>query len=331
MLILSLFKLKNKEIRKDSENGCNMIRRIVNFNIDANQISNTMLSYQGEHLATELRIHLPEKLLSSDCTYKLLFYLPNGEAKYAVLEYTKRYLKFLIPQSLTMLSGSIKVQLIITDNDNTIIKSRTQKYTIVPSDNVTTKEVDDKYIGLLDSAIQECNKALEIAISRAKNAYQIAVDNGFEGTESEWLASLKGEKGVDGKDGINGQDGIDGKNGVDGQDGKDGTNGKDGQNGADGKNYQVDIIESTETTVELQPNKFYKFGKVTELNLTLAEITDNTQLNEFMFEFISGETATTLILPDTIKWAETPSIEANKIYQCSIANNIGLIVGVDNV
>lgn len=172
-----------------------MIRRIVNFNIDANQISNTMLSYQGEHLATELRIHLSDKLLSSDCTYKLLFYLPNGEAKYAVLEYTKRYLKFLIPQSLTMLSGSIKVQLIITDNDNTIIKSRTQRYTIVPSDNVTTKEVDDKYIGLLDGKIQEINKALETAIAQAKNAYQIAVENGFEGTEEDWLQSLKGEQG----------------------------------------------------------------------------------------------------------------------------------------
>lgn len=345
-----------------------MIRRIVNFNIDANQLSRQMLSYQGEHLATELRIHLSDKLLSSDCTYKLLFYLPNGEAKYAVLEYTKSYLKFLIPQSLTMLSGSIKVQLIITDNDNTIIKSRTQRYTIVPSDNVTTKEVDDKYIGLLDSKIQECNKALETAIAQAKNAYQIAVENGFEGTEAEWIASLKG---ADGKDGINGKDGIDGKNGIDGQDGTDGigitsteinasgelvltysdgstanvgtvvgakgekgdkgdtgATGSAGVDGQDGKNYQVDIIESTETTVELQPNKFYKFGEVTELNLSLAEITDNTQLNEFMFEFISGETATTLTLPDIIKWSETPSIDANKIYQCSIVNNVGLIVGV---
>lgn len=64
---------------------------------------------------------------------------------------------------------------------------------------------------------------LENAIAQAKNAYQIAVENGFEGTESEWLASLKGEKGADG---INGKDG---KNGVDGQNGKDGTNGADGR------------------------------------------------------------------------------------------------------
>lgn len=166
---------------------------------------------------------------------------------------------------------------------------------------------------------------LENAIAKAKNAYQIAVENGFEGTVEEWLASLKGEKGengADGKDGINGKDGVDGKNGIDG---------KDGINGADGKNYQVETIESTETTVELKPNKFYKFGEVTELNLTLAEITDNTQLNEYMFEFISGETATTLVLPDTIKWADTPDVEANKIYQCSIVNNVGLIVGVENV
>ena len=28
-----------------------------------------------------------------------------------------------------------------------------------------------------------------------KSAYQIAIDNGFEGTETEWLASLKGPKG----------------------------------------------------------------------------------------------------------------------------------------
>ena len=34
---------------------------------------------------------------------------------------------------------------------------------------------------------------LETAIAQAKNAYQIAVENGFVGTESEWLESLKGQ------------------------------------------------------------------------------------------------------------------------------------------
>lgn len=113
--------------------------------------------------------------------------------------------------------------------------------------------------------------------------------------------------------------------------GEQGADGKDGANGKDGKNYSVEVVESTTTTLEIQPNKFYKFGEVTELSLTLAEITDTTQLNEYMFEFVSGSTATTLTLPDTIKWLETPTIESNKIYQCSIVDNIGVLLGVSNV
>lgn len=70
-----------------------------------------------------------------------------------------------------------------------------------------------------------------------KSAYQIAVDNGFEGTEKEWLDSLKGDPftyedftseqlealtGPAGKDGYTPQKGVDY---FDGQDGKDGTDG----------------------------------------------------------------------------------------------------------
>lgn len=40
-----------------------------------------------------------------------------------------------------------------------------------------------------------------------KSAYEVAVDNGFEGSESEWLDSLKGKDGNDGNDGDNGTNG----------------------------------------------------------------------------------------------------------------------------
>lgn len=43
-----------------------------------------------------------------------------------------------------------------------------------------------------------------------KSAYDIAVANGFVGTEEEWLASLKGEPGAKGDTGAAGQDGRDG-------------------------------------------------------------------------------------------------------------------------
>lgn len=72
-----------------------------------------------------------------------------------------------------------------------------------------------------------------------KSAYQIAIENGFVGTEIEWLESLKG---ADGKDGINGKDGADGLPGKDGIDGKNGADGHDGVNGIDGKSaYEIAV------------------------------------------------------------------------------------------
>ncbi len=60
------------------------------------------------------------------------------------------------------------------------------------------------------------------------SAYELAVQNGFAGTLTEWLNSLKGADGVDGKDGA---DGVNGKDGTDGKDDRDGSDGKDGENG----------------------------------------------------------------------------------------------------
>lgn len=67
-----------------------------------------------------------------------------------------------------------------------------------------------------------------------KSAYQIALDNGFVGTELEWLESLKGAPGTPGiqgppgTDGLPGAPGANGTNGIDGQDGADGTDGSNG-------------------------------------------------------------------------------------------------------
>lgn len=68
-----------------------------------------------------------------------------------------------------------------------------------------------------------------------KSAYQIAVDNGYPGTEQAWLASLKGDKGDTGEPGAAGEKGEPGEKGdtgAAGKDGRDGTTGRDGVNGA---------------------------------------------------------------------------------------------------
>lgn len=51
-----------------------------------------------------------------------------------------------------------------------------------------------------------------------KSAYELAVDNGFEGTEVEWLASLKGETGATGPAGAQGPAGQNGATPVKGTD-----------------------------------------------------------------------------------------------------------------
>ena len=73
-----------------------------------------------------------------------------------------------------------------------------------------------------------------------KSAYQIAVDNGYVGTESEWLATLKGDKGADGtmtfadlteeqKESLRGPQGIQGPKGDKGDAGEQGPKGADGK------------------------------------------------------------------------------------------------------
>ena len=76
------------------------------------------------------------------------------------------------------------------------------------------------------------------------SAYEIAVENGYTGTEAEWLSSLKGEKGDAGEQGIQGiqgekgdtgEQGLQGIQGEKGEKGDTGAAGKDGMNGTDGR------------------------------------------------------------------------------------------------
>ena len=67
-----------------------------------------------------------------------------------------------------------------------------------------------------------------------KSAYEIAVEHGFSGTESEWLASLKGDKGEKGERGIQGERGPQGIQGNPGKDGEAGPQGLQGKTGPKG-------------------------------------------------------------------------------------------------
>lgn len=88
--------------------------------------------------------------------------------------------------------------------------------------------------------------ALAFVSCAGESAYDIAVRHGFDGSEREWLKSLKGENGMDGADG------------ADGADGEDGTN---GENGKDGLSSGGDASKATSHAIRSAVSVFCKFEK----------------------------------------------------------------------
>ena len=134
-------------------------------------------------------------------------------------------LSCLLPAELH--AGAVKMSVFGYDAENTeglrattvpVTLNIRQSGFVGDDDNSPIPPTPDLYTQLLQK-ISEKGKD-------GKSAYQIATENGFIGTEEEWLESLKGIDGKDGADGAPGQDGIDGKNGADGHDGVNGIDGK---------------------------------------------------------------------------------------------------------
>lgn len=105
-----------------------------------------------------------------------------------------------------------------------------------------------------------------------KSAYEIAVDNGYSGTEKEWSSALEASAKQNGaaiktaafsSDGellltlsddtvinLGKAVGKDGKDGLDGKDGSNGTNGSNGKNGSDGKTALTVLMVRTVLTAK---------------------------------------------------------------------------------
>ena len=75
----------------------------------------------------------------------------------------------------------------------------------------------------------------DIAKIKGKSAYEVAVENGFIGSEGEWLKSLQGEKGDQGSKGDRGVQGEKGDQGIQGLQGEKGEKGDKGDKGDGGE------------------------------------------------------------------------------------------------
>ena len=146
----------------------------------------------------------------------------------------------LLPSEL--LAGTVKMSLFGYDaassetvRATTVVKTLHIRPSGFEGENSNVPPTPDLYQQLLQK-ISEKSKD-------GKSAFEIAVEHGFVGTETEWLESLRG---TDGKDGLPGKDGADGlprRDGTNGKNGVDGKNGTDGISGSDGKSAYIIAVE----------------------------------------------------------------------------------------
>lgn len=75
---------------------------------------------------------------------------------------------------------------------------------------------------------------------------------------------------------------------------------------------------TSDTTFTLPPNQYHTWGEVESLTLTLAA-EEAGVVNEYHFSFDSGDTATTLSIPESVQTDIV--VEPGMHYECSIVGN----------
>jgi len=158
------------------------------------------------------------------------------------------------------------------------------------------------------------------------SAFQLAMANGFVGTEEQWLLSLKG---VDGVDGTNGSNGFNGSNGVDGANGADGADGSNGTNGVDGLSaYQVWVQQGNSGTpadylASLQGQSITVKGTLTSAQIIGLD-TNSLVLNDAYF---SSDSFQLFVWDGVSQWVASGSLRG----QQGLTGNAGLdgVNGID--
>ena len=92
----------------------------------------------------------------------------------------------------------------------------------------------------------------------------------------------------------------------------------------------TNVFSGGSDIITISPNVFYNFGPKDSLTVSLGDAPDTTSYNEYMFQFESGDTPTSLTVgtgSGEIKWIGDHTVEANKTYQVSIVNNLAVMGG----
>lgn len=237
----------------------------IKFNFsDGYLYDGLVLGYDGENRSRELRVYMDD--IDDDAVYRLEM---QENKNFVILEHEegKEYLKAELTAAI-LAEGEIHVQLIKNKN---YIDSNGIEFTTVQTSNIATWRVLDsvnlsstysrdfphvldvllasyskkgvelryneesRYVEWRYIGATEWNKLFTVDdVSEGASAYQIALKNGFTGTEKDWLDSLKGERGEKGEAGLKGDKGEQGERGLQGEQGLQGEKGEKGEQGLQG-------------------------------------------------------------------------------------------------
>lgn len=93
---------------------------------------------------------------------------------------------------------------------------------------------------------------------------------------------------------------------------------------------QITVDDDGDVEATLTPNIYYLFtGEIASLSISFGEA-KTSRYNEFKGQFRTGSTVPVVSFPSSVKWVgeEFPELEADRTYQFSVLNDIGVIVGV---
>ena len=94
--------------------------------------------------------------------------------------------------------------------------------------------------------------------------------------------------------------------------------------GAEPAITEVTVSSTGSVSQALDAGKIYHFtGAITALTITLNA---TTGIPHYHFDFLSGSTAPTLTMPQTVTMPDSFAVEASKRYEVDVLNNYGAVI-----
>lgn len=209
--------------------------------------------------------------------------LADGSTVTENLTATDGVVKYTIPQNYYNLAGSIRIK--ITDGSYMSDGITIQGVTIESGHSLAVNYISDTSFSLVATKQNSGTGGQGEKGDPGDSAYQIAVKNGFTGSETEWLASLNGETGPQGPKGDTGPQGPKGDTGDTGPQGPQGETGPQGPKGDKGDKGDPGESGAAPTTATV--------------SLTAAGWSLNSDGYYYQAAAVSGVTANSAVIVDT--------------------------------